>query len=101
MSSLFASKDAATPTAIPTAVATAPMSGCFQGSCGPSAAMVPLWRERLHQWSADHPATSWREWNLDAFWERVQRLDGGHARSWTEPFLAPWVAELRTRGPET
>jgi len=65
------------------------------------AAMVPLWRERLHQWSADHPATSWREWNLDAFWERVQRLDGGHARSWTEPFLAPWVAELRTRGPET
>jgi hypothetical protein len=65
------------------------------------ATTLPLWRERLHQWSVDYPEATWREWDLDAFWERVQPLDGGRAQFWTEPFLAPWVAELRNRGPET
>jgi hypothetical protein len=58
------------------------------------AAMVPVWRERLHDWSARHPAATWRDWDLDAFWQRVQRLDGGRARFWTAPFLEPWVGEL-------
>src|SRR5207244_2718684 len=64
-------------------------------------AVVSVWRERLRDWSARHPAASWREWDLDAFWKRVDRIDGGRAQLWTAPFLEPWVAELRSRGPGT
>ena len=62
---------------------------------------ISLWRERLQEWSTTHPPATWREWDLAAFWERVRRLDGGNAQSWTRTFIDAWVAELRERGPQS
>ena len=62
---------------------------------------IALWRERLQEWSTRYPQATWREWDLAPFWERVRRLDGGNAQSWTGTFIDAWAAELRQRGPQS
>jgi hypothetical protein len=57
------------------------------------------WRDWLNTWSEQHPRALWREWDIDAFWERVGKLDDGHAKAWTGRFLNSWLNQLRQHGP--
>lgn len=56
---------------------------------------VEAWLAECEAWHLAHPPDEWQDWDLAAFWGRVERLDGGReARGATEPFLAPWIALL-------
>ena len=54
------------------------------------------WSAECDEWSSAHPASEWATWDLDAFWGRVAKLQGGRrAMASTESFVSRWVGVLR------
>lgn len=61
-----------------------------------SQAGTDAWSAECDRWSVAHPAEQWRDWNLEAFWQRVSELPAGtRALQRTQTFVGDVVAGLR------